>query len=81
MFEQERIRRNCADASLHSLKQKNCKNECVTEAVSSRRETAVFPAQYMVSPWCTDPQSLWEHTQGQHMLQKLGGDVERKKKR
>lgn len=75
MFEQERIRRNCADVSLHSLKQQTCKNECITEAFSSRRETAAFPAQYVVSPWCTDP-----HAEGQQIVQKIGGNIERKKK-
>lgn len=79
MFEDERIRRNCADVSLHSLKQKNCKNECIAEAFSSRRETAAFPAQYGLSPWCTDPQSLWVHREEQHILQDLGGNMERKK--
>lgn len=81
MFEQKGIKRNCADASLHSVKQKKCKKECIAEAFSSRRETAAFPAQYVTSPWCPDPQSLWVLSEGQHGMQDLGGNMGRKKEK
>lgn len=52
---------------LCSLKQENSKKECVTETFSSRRETAEFPAQYMVSSWCTDPQRVGAHSGATHI--------------
>lgn len=79
MFEQKGIKRNCADVSLRSVKQKKCKKDCIAEAFSSRRKTAAFPAQYVMSLWCPDPQSLWVHSEGQHVLHDLGGNMGRKK--
>lgn len=67
--------------SLHSVKQKKCKKECIADTSSSRRETAAFPAQYVMSPWCPDPQSLWVHSEGQHNMQDLEGKMGRKKRK
>lgn len=46
----------------------------------SRRETVVFPAQYMALPLCTDQQNWWLHIERQHILQELGGNIKRKRK-
>lgn len=81
MFEQEGIKRNCADVSLHSVKRKKCKKECIAEVFSSRRETAAFPAQYVMSPWSPDPQSLEVLSEGQCNMQDLGGNMGRKKRK
>lgn len=40
MFEQKRIRGNCADVPLHSLKQKSYESEYISEAFSIRSEMA-----------------------------------------
>lgn len=51
MLELKEIKKSCADMSLHSVKQQKCKKERIAEAFSSRRETAAFPVQYVMSPW------------------------------
>lgn len=81
MFEQKGIKRNCADVSLHSVKLKKYKKECIAGTFSSRRESAALPAQYVMSPWHPDPQSLWVYSEGQHILQDLGGNMGRKKRK
>lgn len=60
---------------------RNAKKECIADAFSSRRETAAFPAQYVMAPWCPDPQSWWVHSEGQHKMQDLGGNMGRKKRK